>query len=109
MSDDIREQLVDDCLQCMLACSRCYTALLLRGEAETMSECIRLERQCAGMCAHAVHALSGLEPCGGSLMARCASLCEACAAECRKVDCALCQTCADVCARCAQRCRTMAA
>ncbi|HSF47902.1 MAG TPA: four-helix bundle copper-binding protein [Burkholderiales bacterium] len=74
-----------------------------------MQECIRLDRDCADICALAAQFMARDSSFARVVCALCADICEACGNECAKHQVAHCQEYADACRRCAEECRTMAA
>ena len=72
MSHEQFQQCIEECLRCMVACNHCYTACLDEHDVAMMKECIRLDRQCADICAFAAQAMST-----NSMYAR--ELCRICA------------------------------
>ena len=42
---------IEECLKCMEICNSCYSACLQESDVKMMVECIRLDRECADICA----------------------------------------------------------
>jgi len=93
----------------MEACNNCYSACLEEEHIDMMRECIRLDRECADICAFAVKAMQSNSPFVKEICQLCALICQACGDECAKHDHDHCQRCAEACYACAEACRQMAA
>ena len=94
--------------ECMETCNYCYHACLQETDILMMSECIRLDRECADFCAYVEQAISRNTIFLVELIAVCAVICEACGKECKKHLHDHCQQCAEVCFTCADVCRNVA-
>ncbi|RCW73276.1 four-helix bundle copper-binding protein [Saliterribacillus persicus] len=94
--------------ECMEACNHCYDACLQEDDVKMMAPCIRLDRECADICAYLEQALVRNTPFAKELAGVCATICEACGEECRKHDHDHCQKCADACFNCAEVCKSIA-
>lgn len=92
---------------CMVACNNCYNACLQEDDVKMMAQCIRLDRECADMCAFLAQAVSRKSPFVSEMATVCAFICDACGNECKKHDHEHCQVCADACFTCAEACRSM--
>lgn len=108
MSHEQFQACIQACLECMQACNHCLEACLLEDNPSEMRECIRLDRECADICAFAAQVMSRNSPFAKELGGLCARVCEACAQECEKYDHKHCQACARACRECARACREMA-
>ncbi|MDG5471910.1 four-helix bundle copper-binding protein [Jeotgalibacillus sp. ET6] len=95
---------------CAAACNYCFDACLNEDDVKMVSECIRLDRECADICAFMEQAISRNSPFTAQLAALCSEICEACGNECQKHadhhD--HCRQCAEACFRCAEACRKAA-
>lgn len=98
---------IDVCLQCMNACNYCYVSSLKEYELAMLRDCIRLDRECAEICAFTAESLSRNTPFAIEIFELCAKACEACADECEKHSHDHCKACAEACRRCADMCRSM--
>lgn len=102
---------IERCLECHTVCSMCADACLAEENVAKLRRCIRLDLDCADVCATAARVLSRSGP--GDLAAlrsvleACASACSACAAECHKHADAHrhCGICAAACEACARACQ----
>ncbi|WP_301626353.1 four-helix bundle copper-binding protein [Paenibacillus apis] len=98
---------IEACLACMNACNYCYVSSLKEYELAMLRECIRLDRECADICAFTAEALSRNTLFALEISALCAKACDACAEECEKHSHDHCHQCAEACRRCAEACRQM--
>ncbi|KAF1680275.1 four-helix bundle copper-binding protein [Bacillus sp. SKDU12] len=103
------EACIEASIDCMQACNYCFTKCLEESAQHNLSGCIRLDRECADICALAVKAMQTDSPFVKEICALCADICEACGTECEKHEHDHCQACAMSCFRCAEQCRSMAA
>lgn len=96
---------------CLAACEHCASSCLAEQDVQMLAECIRLDRDCADVCALTARYLARDSRFTGPLAQLCAQTCDACGAECRKHadmhD--HCRACMEACERCAQACRQLAA
>jgi hypothetical protein len=100
--------------ECALTCTTCADACLSEPNVEGLVECIRLNHDCADICATtaAVFARAGHrdEPTLHALIEACAAACQACGEMCeRHADHEHCRICAEICRRCAEACERMTA
>ncbi|WP_160723631.1 four-helix bundle copper-binding protein [Bacillus sp. USDA818B3_A] len=95
--------------ECMVACNHCYDACLKEENSNMMVECIRLDRECADICAYLEQAIGRGTPFIFDLAQVCASICEACGNECQNHQHEHCQKCAEACMECAKVCRNLIA
>ncbi|WP_252315407.1 four-helix bundle copper-binding protein [Sinobaca sp. H24] len=102
------ENLINALHECMTACNHCFDACLNEEDPGMMSECIRLDRECADICGYLEQAIARNSPFVKELAAVCATICEACGKECEKHDHDHCQECAKACFACAEACRQTA-
>ncbi|MFC4426671.1 four-helix bundle copper-binding protein [Deinococcus navajonensis] len=105
------QECLDACLRCLKACENCAAACLTEPEIAGLRSCIRLDRDCADVCALTAQLLmrgSDLHPDACLL---CAVACARCAAECEKHarHHEHCRVCAEACRACETICRQMAA
>lgn len=98
--------------QCAYVCTACADACLVETEYGDLSQCIRLNLDCAEICAIVGRFLARpghqdretLE----RILEACMLACRACAEECRgHGDMEHCQVCAEQCERCAEACERM--
>lgn len=101
------QQIIKTLHDCMEACNYCYDACLNEDHSHDMSDCIRLDRECADICHYLESAIARNSPFVQELAIVCAKICEACGEECKKHDMEHCQQCADACFKCANACRQL--
>ena len=110
MSHDQYADVIEAAENCAIACSHCASACLDEPDVDEMTDCIRLDLDCAELC----RLLSALMSRGSRFskeMCRvCAVACEACARECeRHADMEHCRVCAEACRRCQDACNRVLA
>lgn len=98
--------------QCTYVCTTCADACLEEEDRGDLSQCIRLNLDCAEICAIVGRFLARPGHQDRETLARileaCAIACHACAAECRRhEDMEHCRVCADQCERSAEACERM--
>lgn len=108
MAHEQHAELIKTLHDCAAACNHCFDACLQEDDVKMMAQCIRLDRECADICAYLEHAVTRNSPFVAELAQACATICEACAAECAQHDHDHCQKCAEACAKCAEACRSVA-
>ncbi|MDQ3470469.1 MAG: four-helix bundle copper-binding protein [Actinomycetota bacterium] len=112
-SAELFGNLVAKLAECSLVCTICADACA-NEEGDDLGRCIRLDTDCADLCASTARLLSRqpvIEPdVLERLLTTCAAACQRCAAECRThaEHHAHCATCAEVCAGCAEACEQAA-
>jgi len=103
---------IDLCFACAQSCTTCADACLAEPSVAELRKCIRLNLDCAEICATtgsvASRCTSAEESALVQLLDVCARACEICAAECERhaKHHEHCRICADVCRRCQEACRT---
>ena len=98
------------CLECIAACRASSGACRDDASVQSLSRCIRLDRDCAEACALVVRVLSGGSDSFAEVCRMAARLADACADECeRHAERDHCRACADACRRCAAECRRWSA
>lgn len=102
------KELLNALVDCTYTCNVCFDACLKEDDVKMMAECIRLDRECAEICALLAQAITRNSPFVKELAGVCATICEACGEECKKHDHDHCQKCAEACFRCAEACRNIA-
>ncbi len=100
------QHLLDALHDCLAVCEQCATACLSEQDVQMMVSCIRLDRDCADLCALTARFVARDSAHAAHLLTLCADICQACAAECGKhAHMAHCKDCAAACLRCEQACR----
>lgn len=108
MSHEQYQATIEKLHECMTACNHCYDACLQEDDVNKMVDCIRLDRECADICAYLEQALGRGTPFASQLAKVCAEICQACGDECNKHDHQHCQECAQACYACAEACNHLA-
>lgn len=101
---------IDACVRCAQECEHCGTACLKESNVMELTECIRLDKECAAACWYAAAQMSAGSTLVDAVCRLCADICQACAAECdRHADMHdHCRRCAATCHECADECRKIA-
>ena len=101
---------IEECYDCAQACTACADACLGEKSVATLTQCIRLNLDCADVCvavgAMASRRTGSNEAVLVSALRTCAAACRACGDECTKHarHHEHCKVCADACQRCADAC-----
>ena len=102
---DLVRRCVEACHDCASACNACADACLSEERAQEMRECIRLDLDCADVCAATGAVVSRLtrphKAPMEALLTACIETCRACGAECEKHA-----AMSEHCRACAAACRT---
>lgn len=97
--------LIESLQKCASACEMCADACLDEDNLSKLVHCIRLDRDCADICATALCLLvrdsSYTEP----VIEICEEICAECAEECERHNHDHCRQCARACRRCEEQCR----
>jgi len=99
---------IESCVQCAQECEHCANACLQEVEIAALTECIRLDGDCARFCWTAASLMSRDSNFLDDLCRLCAEFCDLCSIECAKHDYDHCRRCAEACQHCAEECRRMA-
>ncbi|MCW3090947.1 MAG: hypothetical protein JWP81_2016 [Ferruginibacter sp.] len=103
-------ELIDALNNCAVECSHCAMACLEEEDVKMLTNCIRLDLDCAEICRTTATLLSRGSEHGNHLLKECAEVCKKCADECEKHrHMEHCEVCAEVCYKCAQECMDMQA
>lgn len=103
------EKLLHALGNCINHCNHCADACLDEDNVKMMTDCIRLDRVCAEVCAAANQVLVTNYRDVQGLIDYCIKVCEECANECEKHEHQHCKDCAKACRECAEACRNYAA
>ena len=112
---DVLGECIEACSLCEFACVSCADSCLGQDTLEPVRQCIRLNLDCADVCALTSHlvarALAAEPKLVQAQLEICASLCGACGRECRRLSLAHDQLtiCAHACNHCEMLCREAAA
>lgn len=100
---------IEACLKCAAACNHCAASCVREQDVQAMTNCIRLDMECAALCYSSAQLMSLGSDKAKAVCGICAELCDACGAECGKHNNDHCSMCAEMCRKCAEECRRMAA
>ncbi len=89
---------------CQQMCNNCFNACLMEEDVKMMTECIRLDRQCAEICAFTLSSLTSCCRLRSEILNLCISACTQCAEECKKHQYIHCQECTEACQDCIDAC-----
>ena len=98
--------LVHKLAECVYLCNNCFSACVEEDGMEMMKECIRLDKECAQICAATLVEVYPGSRFKREILTLCANACRACGQECAKFEQAHCQDCAKACQACAEACET---
>jgi hypothetical protein len=102
-------QCIEVCVLCEQSCAACADACLGEDDANHLRRCIRMNLDCADVCAATHRMLSRHYEPELALLDRqlelCAAACALCAEECRRHDHEHCRICAEMCERTEEECR----
>ncbi len=104
MSHKQYDDVIEVLHECMEACNHCFTSCLQEDHIKDMAECIRLDRECADICASFEQALTRGTPFVKEYAQLCVQACRECGEECAKHNHDHCQKCAEACHKCADEC-----
>lgn len=107
--DTALKEIAQKAFECQQVCNECFDACLKEDDVKMMAECIKLDRECADVCALVATFASRESALKNDLIQLCATICQACGKECEKHEHDHCQRCAKVCFECAELCRSYAA
>jgi hypothetical protein len=104
MKNHDHSALIQKLLDCVLACENCAAACLQEPDVAMMAGCIKLDRDCADICAQGARLLQRSSDIAHQFLVLCEEICRLCSAECGKHQHDHCEHCARVCLDCAQAC-----
>jgi hypothetical protein len=117
-TNDALIRCIEECYSCAQTCTSCADACLAEDKVRDLAQCIRLNLDCADVCAItgrlATRRTGSDEEVIRRMLDVCAVACRLCGEECRRhaSEHEHCRICAEVCERCMQACqealRTMA-
>ncbi len=105
---DMNQHCITACLTCLAACERCATRCLQEPDPQHLTNCIRLDRQCAVLCGMTAQLLAMESEYSPDACKLCADACEKCGQQCTMHEHDHCQNCATACFECAESCRSIA-
>lgn len=101
---DVYSELVESLEDCVAACNNCAASCLNEDDVQMMTECIKLDLDCADTCNLTLKLLARDSHHKMSIVEICKEICNECAAECQKHNHEHCKQCATACERCAEKC-----
>lgn len=101
---DVYSELVESLESCVAACNNCAASCLNENEVQSMTECIKIDLDCADVCHLTLKLLARDSKHVASAVELCKNICEECAVECKKHEHDHCQICAEKCRQCANDC-----
>ncbi len=107
MNSSDYQRCISACLDCVIACEACIAGCLKEKDVQMMTDCIRLDRDCADVCMTAAGWMARDSDYVRDICKLCAKICRDCAKECGKHDVAHCRKCAQACTACAEECEKM--
>ena len=96
---------IDACLECATECNQCAVACLEEKEVQNLTQCIRLNLECAVVCRATAELLTAGSAYASQLCELCADICNACAEKCEQhanMGMEHCRECAEACRTCAR-------
>jgi hypothetical protein len=109
-SNDVLIRCIEECYSCAQTCTSCADACLAEEKVKTLTQCIRLNLDCADICNITGRLATRRTGFDEEMIRRmlhiCAAACRLCANECEKHASMHehCRICADACRRCMQAC-----
>lgn len=102
---DVYSELVESLEICVAVCNNCVASCLDEENVQSMTECIKLDLDCADACHLTLKLLARDSNHAMVAVKMCRDICVECAAECEKYDHDHCQQCAKACRRCDDHCK----
>lgn len=99
-----KQELIHILGECVNTCNHCFSACLKEDNVKMMTDCIRLDKECAEVCSFTIlmfHKSKFID----KYLELCMNVCEACGEECGKFEHEHCKACAQKCKECAKACR----
>ena len=108
MAHERNQNLMNALNDCVAECNHCAAACLEERDVAMLTNCIKLNIDCADVCRLTASLVARGSMHAQHLMKECAEICEACARECEQHDhMEHCRMCAQVCHQCADACTHM--
>src|SRR5699024_11608501 len=85
---------IDACYACATACDHCAVSCLDEQDVKSMTQCIKLDLDCAEVCRVAASYMARGSQFSQTICRLCAEICQACADECAQHQMDHCQRCA---------------
>ena len=106
---------IEALIECANTCTQCADACLSEQDVQRLTKCIRLDLDCADVCAATSRVISRQTDYDANVtrpvLEACIAACKSCGDECEAhgAHMAHCKVCADSCRRCEKACRTLLA
>lgn len=108
MAHKENQSLIDALNNCAAECNHCATACLDEQDVKMLSNCIKLDLDCAEICRMTAGFVARGSAHARHILTECAEICNACAEECEKHShMQHCKDCAEACRKCAEACTQM--
>ena len=105
MTNQQYQKCIDACLECATECNHCAVACLEEKEVQHLTQCIRLDLECAVICRASAELMTSGSAYAPQLCELCAAICNACAEKCEQhanMGMEHCRECAEACRACAK-------
>ena len=99
-------EIIQELVNCALACEACSTACLNEADLTHLARCIKLTRDCADTCFQAARLIMRKSELSDHLLTVCEEACRICADECKRHTHDHCELCAEACDSCADNCNS---
>jgi hypothetical protein len=103
----VKQHAIASCMKCAAICNYCASACLMQNDANEMSRCIHLARECSAICVLAAEVMSIGGITTDAVCALVEEICQYCGDECFKFNKEHCSECADMCRRTIAACRSI--
>ncbi|MEO8771395.1 MAG: four-helix bundle copper-binding protein [Ferruginibacter sp.] len=105
MTNQKYQKCIDACLECATECNHCAVACLEEKEVQHLTQCIRLNLECAVICRVTAELMTTGSAYSAQICELCATICNACAEKCQQhanMGMEHCRECAETCRACAK-------
>ena len=105
MTNQQYQKCIDACLDCATECNQCAVACLEEKEVQHLTQCIRLDLECAVICRASAELMTSGSAYAPQLCELCAAICKACAEKCEQhanMGMEHCRECAEACRACSK-------
>jgi hypothetical protein len=99
------QKCIDACFECATECNQCAVACLEEKEVQNLTQCIRLDLECAVICRASAELMTTGSAYSAQVCELCAAICNACAEKCEQhanMGMEHCRECAEACRACAR-------
>ncbi len=105
MTNQQYQKCINACLECATECNHCAVACLEEKEVQHLTQCIRLNLECAVICRASAELMTSGSVYSPQICELCAAICNACAEKCEQhanMGMEHCRECAEACRACAK-------